>query len=406
MVTMTTANVPQDVTIQDLLEAGLHFGHRTKRWNPKMGKFLFGQRNGIYIIDLEQTLSGLQEARQFIYDTVARGGQVLFVGTKKQAQESLKEVAVTYKQPYVVNRWLGGTLTNHETIRKSIARMRDIDQMEKDESINALPKKEIAKIRHEWKKLDYNLRGIENMKGNPGAMFVVDVNSEAIAVAEANRLNIPVIALVDANVNPDPVDYPIPANDDAIRGIKLITELIGITIQQAAGEYAKVAAEEARKRAIAEAEAAARAKADKEAREKERAERAAAAAKLKTEKAAEAAKLKAELDAKAKAEKAEAEKAAAKAEKEAAKAEKEAAKAEKAAAKAAPAEEAKAEEVAPEAEKAEKVAPETPSTEKAAPKAEKVEEEAPKKVEETAAEEVAPEAEKIEEAAPEAPKAD
>jgi len=403
MVTMTTANVPQDVTIQDLLEAGLHFGHRTKRWNPKMRKFLFGQRNGIYIIDLEQTLSGLQEARQFIYDTVARGGQILFVGTKKQAQESLKSVAIPNKQPYVVNRWLGGTLTNHETIRKSIARMQEIDQMEKDDSINALPKKEIAKIRHEWKKLDYNLRGIENMKGNPGAMFVVDVNSEAIAVAEANRLNIPVIALVDANVNPDPVDYPIPANDDAIRGIKLITELIGITIQQAAGEYAKVAAEEARKRAIAEAEAAARAKADKEAREKERAERAAAAAKLKAEKAAEAVKLKAELDAKAKVEKAEAEKAAAKAEKEAAKAEKEAAKAEKAAAKAEKAE-VKAEEAAPEATPAEEDAPKAeeakaekaPVAEEAAPEAEKAEEAAP----------VKEEAPKAEEEAPEAPKAD
>jgi small subunit ribosomal protein S2 len=390
MVTMTTANVPQDVTIQDLLEAGLHFGHRTKRWNPKMGKFLFGQRNGIYIIDLEQTLSGLQEARQFIYDTVARGGQILFVGTKKQAQESLKTVAIPNKQPYVVNRWLGGTLTNHETIRKSIARMQEIDQMEKDESINALPKKEIAKIRHEWKKLDYNLRGIENMKGNPGAMFVVDVNSEAIAVAEANRLNIPVIALVDANVNPDPVDYPIPANDDAIRGIKLITELVGITIQQAAGEYAKVAAEEARKRAIAEAEAAARAKADKEAREKERAERAAAAAKLKAEKAAEAVKLKAELDAKAKADKVEAEKAAAKAEKEAAKAEKAAAKAEKA--------EAKAEEAAPVEEKEPKAeeakAEKAPAAEEAAPEAEKAKEVAPVKEEAPKAEEVAPEAPK------------
>ena len=208
MVTMTTANVPQDVSIQDLLEAGLHFGHRTKRWNPKMRKFIFGQRNGIYIIDLEKTLAGLQEARQFIYDTVSRGGQVLFVGTKKQAQESLKSIAIPNKQPYVVNRWLGGTLTNHETIRKSIGRMLEIEAMEKDGTINALPKKEIAKIRHEMKKLEYNLRGIADMKGNPGALFVVDINCEAIAVAEANRLNIPVIALVDANVNPDPIDYP------------------------------------------------------------------------------------------------------------------------------------------------------------------------------------------------------
>ena len=296
MVTMTTANVRQDVSIQDLLEAGLHFGHRTKRWNPKMRKYLFGQKNGIYIIDLEQTLDGLQKARQFIYDTVARGRQILFVGTKKQAQESLKAVATQTKQPYVVNRWLGGTLTNIETLRKSIARMREIEQMEKDGSINALPKKEIAKIRHELEKLQYNLSGIADMQGNPGALFVVDVNCEAIAVAEANRLNIPVIALVDANVNPDPIDYPIPANDDAIRGIKLIADLVAITIQQAAGEYSKVAAEEARKRAAAEAEAAARAKVEAEERKA---------------RAAELAKAKAEAREKAKADKAAADAAAA-----------------------------------------------------------------------------------------------
>ena len=289
MVTMTTANVRQDVSIQDLLEAGLHFGHRTKRWNPKMRKYLFGQKNGIYIIDLEQTLEGLQKARQFIYDTVARGRQILFVGTKKQAQESLKAVATQTKQPYVVNRWLGGTLTNIETLRKSIARMREIEQMEKDGSINALPKKEVAKLRHELQKLQYNLSGIADMNGNPGALFVVDVNCEAIAVAEANRLNIPVIALVDANVNPDPIDYPIPANDDAIRGIKLIADLVGITIQQAASEYSKVAAEEARKRAAEEAVAAAKAKAEAEERKA---------------RAAELAKAKAEAREKAKAEKA------------------------------------------------------------------------------------------------------
>ena len=319
MVTMTSANVRQDVSIQDLLEAGLHFGHRTKRWNPKMRKYLFGQRNGIYIIDLVQTLDGLQKARQFIYDTIARGRQVLFVGTKKQAQEALKTIAVANKQPYVVNRWLGGTLTNNETIRKSIARMREIEQMEKDGSINALPKKEISKIRHEQEKLQYNLSGIADMNGNPGALFVVDVNCEAIAVAEANRLNIPVIALVDANVDPDPIDYPIPANDDAIRGIKLIADLVSITIQQALSEYSKVAAEEARKRAAADAEAAAKAKVEAEERKA---------------RAAEAAKAKAEAREKAKADKLAADVAKAEAE---------------AAAKAAP----KAEEAAPEAPKAE-----------------------------------------------------
>ena len=297
MVTMTTANVRQDVSIQDLLEAGLHFGHRTKRWNPKMRKFLFGQKNGIYIIDLVQTLEGLQKARQFIYDTVARGRQVLFVGTKKQAQEALKTIATQNKQPYVVNRWLGGTLTNNETIRKSIARMREIEQMEKDGSINNLPKKEVAKLRHELEKLQYNLSGIADMNGNPGALFVVDINSEAIAVAEANRLNIPVIALVDANVDPDPIDYPIPANDDAIRGIKLIAELVGITIQQASMEYSKIAAEEARKRAAAEAEAAAKAKVEAEERKARAAEAAKAAAAAKAAKAEAAAKAKADKEA-------------------------------------------------------------------------------------------------------------
>ncbi len=300
MVTMTSANVRQDVSIQDLLEAGLHFGHRTKRWNPKMRKFIFGQKNGIYIIDLVQTLEGLQKARQFIYDTVARGRQILFVGTKKQAQESLKAISIQNKQPYVVNRWLGGTLTNNETIRKSISRMREIELMEKDGSINALPKKEVSKLRHELEKLQYNLSGIADMNGNPGALFVVDVNSEAIAVAEANRLNIPVIALVDANVDPDPIDYPIPANDDAIRGIKLIAELVGLTVQQAQAEYSKVAAEENRKRAAAEAEAALKAKADKDARDKERAEKAVEAAKAKAEKDATAKVAKAEAAAKAK----------------------------------------------------------------------------------------------------------
>ena len=357
MVTMTTANVRQDVSIQDLLEAGLHFGHRTKRWNPKMRKYLFGQRNGIYIIDLEQTLDNLQKARQFIYDTVARGRQILFVGTKKQAQEALKAIATQYTQPYVVNRWLGGTLTNHETIRKSISRMGEIEQMEKDESINALPKKEISKLRHELAKLQYNLSGIADMSENPGAMFVVDVNSEAIAVAEANRLNIPVIALVDANVNPDPIDYPIPANDDAIRGIKLIAELVGITIQQAQAEYSKVAAEEARRRAAEEAEAAARAKIEREAREKERAERAAEAARLKAEKAAQAraekdaalaeAAAKAEADAQAKAEETKAAEAQAKEVKA------QEAKAKKAKAKAAPTEETPAAAPAVEEAKAE-----------------------------------------------------
>jgi len=278
MVTMTTPNVRQDVSIQDLLEAGLHFGHRTKRWNPKMRKYLFGQKNGIYIIDLQQTLEGLQAARQFLYDTVARGRQVLFVGTKKQAQGAMKDLAEAYEQPYVTNRWLGGTLTNIETVRKSIRRMRDIEQMEKDKSLEKLPKKEQSVIRHEQEKLKYNFDGIKDMKGMPGAIFVVDVNCEHIAVAEANRLNIPVVALVDANVDPEPVDYPIPANDDAIRGIKLIADLVGITLKQAKADYAKVAAEEAKRRAAEEAAAAKAAEEEKAKRDADRKARAAAKA--------------------------------------------------------------------------------------------------------------------------------
>ena len=313
---ITTPNVRQDVSIQDLLEAGLHFGHRTKRWNPKMRKYLFGQRNGIYIIDLLKTLEGLQQAREFIYNTVAHGKQILFVGTKKQAQEAVKATATAHKQPYVVNRWLGGTLTNNETIQKSIARMREIAKMEKDGTLEKLPKKEVAQIRHEQEKLDYNLSGIADMRGMPGALFVVDVNCEAIAVTEANRLHIPVVALVDANVDPTLVDYPIPANDDAIRGIKLIMDLVGITMKQADAEWQKVAAEEAKRRAAAEAAEAARLKAEREAREKERAERLAKQAAEKEAKAAaeaaeKAAAEKAARDAEAAAEKKAAEAAAA-----------------------------------------------------------------------------------------------
>jgi small subunit ribosomal protein S2 len=258
--------VRSDVSVQDLLEAGLHFGHQTKRWNPKMKRYIFDERGGIYIIDLTQSLKLLTDARQFIYDTVARGRKILFVGTKKQAQEPLKELATKLEQPFVVNRWLGGTLTNSQTIRRSVARMRDLEKYETDGTFASMSKKEVSKLRREQQKLHYNLSGIADMANLPGAMFVVDINREAIAVAEANRLNIPVIAIIDTNCDPDPIDYPIPGNDDAIRAIKLIADVIGSTIQQASAEYAKVAAEEARKRAAADAEAAAKAKAAEEER--------------------------------------------------------------------------------------------------------------------------------------------
>jgi small subunit ribosomal protein S2 len=262
----TATIVRSDVNIQDLLDAGLHFGHQTKRWNPKMKRYIFGERNGIYVIDLEKSLNLLTEARQFIYNIVARGRKVLFVGTKKQAQEPIKETSERLKQPYVVNRWLGGTLTNNLTIRKSVARMRELQKLETDGTMNTMPKKEVSRLRRELEKLHYNLDGIADMDELPGAMFVIDVVREAIAVAEANRLKIPVIAVVDTNCDPDPIDYPIPGNDDAIRATRLVVDTVAATIQQALNEFAKVAAEEARKRAAAEAEAAAKARAAEEER--------------------------------------------------------------------------------------------------------------------------------------------
>ena len=268
----TTAEVrPPTVDVKALLEAGVHFGHQTKRWNPKMKPFIFGERNGIYIIDLQQTADRLQAAKQFLYETIARGRQVLFVGTKKQAQETIREVADQLKQPYVVNRWLGGMLTNNRTIRQSVGRMRKLEEMEKSGAFDSLPKKEVAALRHEMAKLQKNLSGVAGMEQLPGAVFVVDICRDAIAVSEASRLNIPVVAMVDTNVDPDPVNYPIPANDDAIRSIKLIVGDIATTIQQAEEEHERIATEIARKRAIEEAEMKAKQKtAEEERRARER----------------------------------------------------------------------------------------------------------------------------------------
>ena len=285
----TTADVrAPDADIKTLLEAGVHFGHQTKRWNPKMKKFIFGERNGIYIIDLAKTVVQLADAKKFMYDTITRGRKVRFVGTKKQAQEPLKKLSVALEQPYVVNRWLGGMLTNNRTIRQSVSRMRKIEGMEKDGSMEKLPKKEQAALRHELSKLQKNLSGIADMESLPGALFVVDIMRDAIAVSEAVRLNIPVVAMVDTNCNPDPIAYPIPANDDAIRSIVVILDEVGRTIKQATDEYAKVAAEHARTRAIAEAEAKAKAKSaedERRNREKEaRKARSDAIAKAKTAK--------------------------------------------------------------------------------------------------------------------------
>ncbi|MCZ7591623.1 MAG: 30S ribosomal protein S2 [Kiritimatiellae bacterium] len=258
---METGVFTPNVTVQDLLDASLHFGHQTRRWNPKMKKYIFGARNGIYIIDLEKTHEALTTALNFVYQTILRNRNVLFVGTKKQAQEPIVMLADRTKQPYVVNRWLGGTLTNNVTIRKSVARMREIEALEKDGSFDRLPKKEVAQLKNELEKLQFNLSGVADMTELPGALFVIDTQREAIAVAEARRLNIPVVAVVDTNSDPEQVDYPIPANDDAIRSIDLICKLAAEAIEQALSEYSRVAAEDARRRASEEAAAQARARA-------------------------------------------------------------------------------------------------------------------------------------------------
>jgi len=214
------------ITMKELLEAGVHFGHQTKRWNPKMKPYIFGARNGIYIVDLQQTVRMFRTAYDFIADTVAEGKPVLFVGTKRQARDSIYEEANRCEMFYVHNRWLGGMLTNFQTIRKSIDRLNYLNAIQNDESINLFPKKERLKLNKERIKLDNNLGGIRAMNGLPGAIFVVDPKNEAIAVLEGRRLNIPIIAIVDTNCNPDEIDYIIPGNDDAIRAIRLITSRI------------------------------------------------------------------------------------------------------------------------------------------------------------------------------------
>ncbi len=211
------------VTMKELLEAGVHFGHQTRRWNPKMKPYIFGARNGIYIVDLQQTVRMFKKAYNFIVETVAHGDSVLFVGTKKQARDSIYEEANRCEMFYVHNRWLGGMLTNFQTIRKGIDRLNYLTNMTIDGSINRFPKKEMLKLEKERGKLDNNLGGIRNLKKLPGALFVVDTKNETIAVREARRLKIPVVAIVDTNCNPDEIDYIIPGNDDAIRAIRLMT---------------------------------------------------------------------------------------------------------------------------------------------------------------------------------------
>ena len=210
------------VTMRQLLESGVHFGHQTRRWNPKMKRFIFTERNGIYIIDLQQSLSFIDRAYEFVRETVAHGGSVMFIGTKKQGQEAIAEQATRVGMPYVNQRWLGGMLTNFKTIQTRIAKLRKIEKMEADGDFAYLPKKEVIKLKAEQEKLEKNLSGIKDMKKLPGAMFVVDPRKEHIAVMEARALGIPVVAIVDTNCDPDEIDYVIPGNDDAIRAVKLI----------------------------------------------------------------------------------------------------------------------------------------------------------------------------------------
>lgn len=219
--------------IRELLIAGVHFGHQTQRWNPKMKRYIFTSKNGIYIIDLLKTLQCLKEARQRIYETVAEGRSVLFVGTKKQAQEIVRQEAQRCGMFYVVERWLGGTLTNFQTIKKSIDRLLNLEKMSGNGTYDKLLKKEVLRLERKREKLERDLGGIKGMYKLPGLLCVVDAKKERIAVAEANRLGIPVVAIVDTNTDPDPIDYPIPGNDDAIKSIQLITKMIADAVMEA-----------------------------------------------------------------------------------------------------------------------------------------------------------------------------
>ena len=221
------------ITMKQLLEAGVHFGHQTRKWNPKMSRYIYAARNDIHIIDLQLTVGLIEKAYNYVAESVKEGKSVLFVGTKKQAQDAIKEEAERCGQFYVNSRWLGGTLTNFRTIRSRIDRMVKLEKMEENGEFDLLPKKEVAKLKEEMAKLQTNLNGIRNMNKLPGLMFVVDPHNEDIAVAEARKLNIPIVAITDTNCDPDLIDYVIPGNDDAIRAIKLIASVIANAVIEA-----------------------------------------------------------------------------------------------------------------------------------------------------------------------------
>ena len=241
------------ISMKQLLEAGVHFGHQTRRWNPKMAEYIFAERNGIYIIDLQKTVKKVDEAYAAICNCIAEGGEILFVGTKKQAQECIREEAERCGMYYVNQRWLGGMLTNFTTIKTRIARLKNLEKMQEDGTFDVLPKKEVAKLMHEMEKLQKNVGGIKEMKKVPDMMFIVDTRKERIAVQEAHTLGIPTVAIVDTNCDPDDADYIIPGNDDAIRAIKLIAGVLADAVIEgrqgeqigAADEADKTEAEEA-----------------------------------------------------------------------------------------------------------------------------------------------------------------
>ena len=236
------------ISMKQLLEAGVHFGHQTRRWNPKMKQYIFTERNGIYIIDLQMTVKKIEEAYYFIRDLAAQDKTILFVGTKKQAQESIEQEAKRCEMFYVNQRWLGGMLTNWKTIQTRIARLKKIDQMEANGDFDLLPKKEVIGLLNEREKLEKNLGGIKEMKKLPAALFVVDPRKEHIAIAEARSLGIPIVAIIDTNCDPDEVDYPIPGNDDAIRAVKLIAaKMADAVLEGKQGEQMTDAAVEAAK---------------------------------------------------------------------------------------------------------------------------------------------------------------
>lgn len=236
------------ISMKQLLEAGVHFGHQTRRWNPKMAPYIFTERNGIYIIDLQKTVKKVDEAYDFLRSVAEEDKSILFVGTKKQAQEAVKEEALKSGMFYVNERWLGGMMTNFATIRKSINRLKELEAMEEDGTFEVLSKKEVLALKREQEKLEKSLGGIKDMEELPGALFIVDPRKERIAVAEAKKLNIPIVAIVDTNCDPDEIDYVIPGNDDAIRAVKLLTSRMADAViegrQGEAGEVVEVATSE------------------------------------------------------------------------------------------------------------------------------------------------------------------